>query len=150
MRIRSIALATSALVIATVLAGCASQGSTGDMPGMNHSTPSSGSSPAADAGHNSADVMFAQSMIPHHQQAVEMADMVLKKDGIDDRVRTLAENIKAAQGPEITTMTGWLKTTARSRLCCCGRASWRIISPAPSTRSSSCSAPTSNRRPRRR
>ena len=27
--------------------------------------------------HNSTDVMFAQMMIPHHQQAIDMADMAL-------------------------------------------------------------------------
>jgi uncharacterized protein (DUF305 family) len=48
-------------------------------------------------------------MIPHHQQAVEMSDMVLAKQGIDPRVTELAKQIKAAQGPEIDTMQGWLK-----------------------------------------
>ncbi|MCY1157968.1 MAG: hypothetical protein MOP51_990, partial [Citricoccus sp.] len=31
------------------------------------------------AEHNDADVMFAQMMIPHHQQAVEMSEMLLAK-----------------------------------------------------------------------
>jgi uncharacterized protein (DUF305 family) len=52
--------------------------------------------------------MFTAMMIPHHEQAVEMADMVLAKDGIDERVVTLATEIKAAQGPEIDLMTTWL------------------------------------------
>jgi len=47
-------------------------------------------------------------MIPHHQQAVEMADMILAKDGIDEGVLTLAEEIKAAQQPEIEQLQGWL------------------------------------------
>jgi uncharacterized protein (DUF305 family) len=47
-------------------------------------------------------------MIPHHQQAVEMSDMLLAKEGIDPRVVSLAEQIKAAQAPEIETMRGWL------------------------------------------
>jgi uncharacterized protein (DUF305 family) len=38
--------------------------------------------PAAEA-HNQADVMFASHMIPHHQQAIEMSDMLLAKQGID-------------------------------------------------------------------
>jgi uncharacterized protein (DUF305 family) len=58
--------------------------------------------------HNDADVTFAQGMIPHHQQAVEMSDMLLGKQGIDPAVVTLANEIKAAQGPEIETMQGWL------------------------------------------
>lgn len=52
--------------------------------------------------------MFAQHMIPHHQQAIEMSDMLLTKQGIDPRVTELAKQIKAAQGPEIEQMQGWL------------------------------------------
>lgn len=48
-------------------------------------------------------------MIPHHAQAVEMSDIVLAKDGVDPEVAQLAEEIKAAQAPEIETMTGWLE-----------------------------------------
>ena len=47
-------------------------------------------------------------MIPHHQQAIEMSDIVLAKQGIDPRVTDLATKIKAAQGPEITQMQDWL------------------------------------------
>lgn len=59
--------------------------------------------------HNDADVQFAQMMIPHHQQAVEMSDLVLQADGIDPEVTSVAEAIKAAQAPEIEMMQGWLK-----------------------------------------
>ena len=52
--------------------------------------------------------MFAQHMIPHHQQAIEMSDMLLAKEGIDPRVLDLAEEIKAAQAPEIEQMQTWL------------------------------------------
>ena len=82
------------------------------MPGMDNSTghiaPGSSSAPAA-ADRNGSDAMFAQAMIPHHAQAVEMSDMMLKKTGIDARVTALATRIKAAQAPEIEKMTGWLK-----------------------------------------
>lgn len=61
-----------------------------------------------DAPHNQADGMFAQQMVPHHRQAVEMADMLLGKGGIDPRVVALAKQIKAAQGPEIEQMQTWL------------------------------------------
>ena len=50
---------------------------------------------------NEADVTFAQLMIPHHEQAVEMSETLLAKDGIDERVRDLATQIKDAQQPEI-------------------------------------------------
>lgn len=104
------AAATAALTLASllVLAGC-SGGTTsgGSMPGMDHG--SSSAAPAQSANANEADVMFASMMIPHHKQAIEMSDTLLSKDGVDERVTTLAEQIKAAQAPEITTMEGWLK-----------------------------------------
>ncbi|PPB49554.1 DUF305 domain-containing protein [Arthrobacter pityocampae] len=68
----------------------------------------SGASETA-AAHNDADAMFAQMMIPHHQQAVEMSDMMLSKDDISPEITDLATKIKDAQGPEIETMTGWLE-----------------------------------------
>lgn len=52
--------------------------------------------------------MFTQQMIPHHQQAIEMSDMLLGKQGIDPRVLDLAKQIKAAQAPEIEQMQAWL------------------------------------------
>ena len=55
-----------------------------------------------------ADIMFAQMMIPHHEQAIEMSDIILAKDGVDPEVVELAEEIKAAQGPEIEQMESWL------------------------------------------
>ena len=66
------------------------------------------SSTASSAKFNDADVMFTQSMILHHQQAVEMAKMA-QKHASTTEVKQLADEIEAAQGPEITTMTGWLK-----------------------------------------
>src|SRR5690606_28312663 len=76
-------------------------------------TPSaavSATTPAAEnaAAHNPADVMFAQMMIPHHTQAIEMSDMLLAKQGIPESVTALANQIKAAQGPEIDQLTTWL------------------------------------------
>lgn len=58
---------------------------------------------------NAADITFARDMIAHHEQAVEMADLV---DGADasPEVNALAEQIAAAQGPEISRMNGWLDT----------------------------------------
>lgn len=60
------------------------------------------------ADHGEADVRFAQQMVPHHAQAVEMADQALDTSR-DPDVRRLAEEIRAAQDPEIETMTGWLE-----------------------------------------
>lgn len=104
------ALTTAAAVFLTgCSAGTASTGG-GSLPGMNHGSPgmSASSAPAA-ADFNAADAMFAQMMIPHHAQAVEMSDLMLTKQGIPAAVTDLATRIKAAQGPEIEKMTGWLK-----------------------------------------
>lgn len=67
-----------------------------------------GEDTAATTAYNDADVAFAQGMIPHHRQAVQMA--ALAEDRADNpEVRQLAERIEAAQAPEIATMTGWLE-----------------------------------------
>lgn len=49
--------------------------------------------------------MSAQHIIPHHQQAIQMSDIV---PGKDPRVVNLANEIKPAQGPEIQQMLTWL------------------------------------------
>ena len=101
----AVAFATLTLTAMLALGGCAVTTSGTDMPGMNH-----GDGPAAmtDAVANQADIMFATMMIPHHEQAIEMSDMLLGKNGVDPEVVALAERIKAAQRPEITQMETWL------------------------------------------
>ena len=94
-----------------LLAACGGSDSAG--PGSD--STGSGSKPSADF--NDADVAFAQGMIPHHMQAVAMADLALKNASSKD-VTALAKQIKAAQDPEIKTLNGWLsawgKTTSSS------------------------------------
>ncbi len=65
---------------------------------------------AAEAGtFNDADVTFLQSMIPHHEQAIEMAEMALDPaTSAGPQVTALAKRIEAAQDPEITQMRAWL------------------------------------------
>lgn len=110
---KTLTLSATALAAVIALAGCSTGSSSGgsSMPGMDHSSGNAmqGSSAAPAADHNGSDAMFAQAMIPHHAQAVEMSDIILKKQGIDARVTALATKIKAAQAPEIEKMTGWLK-----------------------------------------
>lgn len=122
-------LGALALAAALTLAGCSSDtagtNDSGGMGGMDHgsSTPAaapSGTAPSSAAPssaaqtpaagpHNDADITFANGMVPHHQQAVEMSDMLLAKSDANAKVRDLAEQIKAAQAPEIAQMSGWLK-----------------------------------------
>ena len=64
---------------------------------------------------NDADVMFAQMMIPHHEQAIEMSDIALDPTvGASDEVLSLARDIKAAQDPEIAQMTALLESWGQS------------------------------------
>jgi uncharacterized protein (DUF305 family) len=65
--------------------------------------------PSAATGFDAADVSFVQMMIPHHQQALEMAALAPVR-AKDPRVKALARQIAVAQRPEIATMTGLLKT----------------------------------------
>lgn len=96
-----LALGASALTLGLVLTGCSAE-----TPSTNGNTaPSTSASPLANAG----DEMFVTMMIPHHQQAIDMADIVLSKDGLDPRVGDLAQQVKDAQGPEIERMLGWLE-----------------------------------------
>lgn len=106
--LRTTLIVTAALATVVTLAACSSSESGGSMNGMNHSaTPTGGS---ATGTFNTADVMFVNGMIPHHTQAVAMADTLLKKTGIDPTVTALAVQIKGEQTPEITEMTSWLTT----------------------------------------
>jgi uncharacterized protein (DUF305 family) len=96
-------VAAAALTIGLTLAGC-STSNTGS------SDSSSSSSTSASSAHNDQDVTFTQGMLPHHQQAIKMSDMLLNKGAdVDPDVVTLAKQIKAEQAPEIKTMTGWLQ-----------------------------------------
>lgn len=85
-----------------------------DMPattGMSSPTSTDTSAtlgPPATGPHNQADVEFATNMIPHHRQAIIMAEMALTQAS-SQAVKDLAAAIKAAQAPEIATMSGWLK-----------------------------------------
>ncbi len=57
---------------------------------------------------NQADIAFMQMMVPHHAQAVEMAKLA-HRYAVDPEVRGLAARIRAAQGPEIISMSAWLE-----------------------------------------
>lgn len=62
----------------------------------------------SDSDFNDADAAFVTGMVPHHRQAVEMAQMA-DGAGASPEVQDLADRIEAAQGPEIDTMTGFLE-----------------------------------------
>ncbi|MFI0412426.1 DUF305 domain-containing protein [Actinomadura sp. 3N508] len=114
-------VAVPALTIS--LAACGDNGSgDGKDPMAGHSMPTS-ASPSASEGsrgrHNEQDVMFAQMMIPHHRQAIEMADLAVTR-AASPKVKSLAADIKKAQDPEIKQLSAWLT-------------GWRSSVPAPGT-----------------
>ncbi|MER7499768.1 DUF305 domain-containing protein [Nonomuraea pusilla] len=111
LRISSaIAAGAGALVLLTA---CGGSGGSGTAAPAGGSTPATGTDAARpSASFNDADVMFAQMMIPHHRQAVEMADLAATR-AADPEVKKLAATIKAAQDPEIETMRGWLEAWGR-------------------------------------
>lgn len=103
-------LAASALAAVLALGACGSSPeSSGSMTGMSGHGSSTSMTSSATSSSRAADVMFAQMMLPHHRQAIEMADLALTNPSTSADVKALAEQIRAAQGPEIETMNGWLR-----------------------------------------
>lgn len=64
------------------------------------------SSPQANSEYSSSDISFAEQMIPHHEQAIEISDLALLNTS-NPKVLKLAEQIKNAQSPEIALMKSW-------------------------------------------
>ncbi len=101
MPLRRLAAPTIALALAVTLAACGSDDST--------STDTAASGSVATASLNAADIEFAQGMIAHHEQAIEMAEIALDPNvGASPEVVDLATRIKGAQDPEVELITGWL------------------------------------------
>ncbi len=93
------------LIVVLALAGCGGSGGSTDAT----DEPAAAAADASSAGFNDADVEFAQAMIPHHEQAIEMAEIALDPAiGASPAIVDIAKRIKAAQDPEIKQMTGWL------------------------------------------
>jgi len=90
----SIFLALLSTGIATLPASASSHASTLKNLGMN-------------------EIMFAQGMIPHHQQAIDMSNMALK-NGASAEIKKLAKGIISAQRKEISQLKYWLTATKSS------------------------------------
>jgi uncharacterized protein (DUF305 family) len=94
--IAALAVAATALV----LPSCSTPASDGHTDHQQGSESSAASHPAD---FNADDIAFATNMIPHHQQAVQLSNMVPDRS-TDPAMIKLAADIAAAQGPEIETM----------------------------------------------
>lgn len=99
--IMTVVAAATALTVGATLGGC----------GTNDTAPSGSptSSQSVTQVHNQADISFAQSMIPHHAQAIAMSKMAVQRAS-SSQVKDLAARIQAAQQPEIDQMSRWLRT----------------------------------------
>jgi uncharacterized protein (DUF305 family) len=91
-----------ALVAALALTGCASSQNTPMSQEFSDS-----------AEFSNADIMFAQMMIPHHQQALDMSELALQL-GQSPELLDLATQIRDEQDPEIAQMRSWLATAGAS------------------------------------
>jgi len=99
--LRRLASATGAITLALSLAAC---GSDSDDP---KEKPAAVETARNGDVFNQADVAFATAMIPHHAQALQMA-LLAQDRPLPPEVRTLVEQVQAAQTPEVETMTTWL------------------------------------------
>ena len=103
------AFVAGGLAAALLLGGCGSADD-GSSAGADEAQPADVSE-----GASGVDIMFAQMMIPHHEQAVVMAELAVDRTE-DSRVLALANEIKAAQDPEIDLMDSWLEQWGVQRL----------------------------------
>lgn len=104
MRTKIVPIALAGL-LALGLGGCTpSIGSIGTTQGMTDGDNDTENTASA---FDMNDVMFAQMMIPHHEQAVELATLA-ESNTTDVTILNLAGRIKEAQQPEIDLMQSWL------------------------------------------
>ena len=101
--LRRTAAALGALTLALGLAACGSD----DDHGGHGSDPSAVQTARNGDEFNQADVDFATAMIPHHAQAVQMANLAADRP-LPDGLRTLVEDVHTTQVAEVETMVTWL------------------------------------------
>jgi uncharacterized protein (DUF305 family) len=106
MRIRSITIGLLAVGAAAggLLAGCGNAAT-----GPASAPPAASSTAGPGQQHNQADIAFLQGMIPHHDQAIAMAQLA-PTHGASPKANDLASRIQGEQGPEIAQMSGLLQS----------------------------------------
>lgn len=109
---------SAALTVAVALALTACGSDEDATPAASTAAAADATAPggtAASVELNDADVEFAQGMIVHHEQAIEMAEIALDPNvGAGAAVVDLATRVKGAQDPEVELMTGWLTAAGES------------------------------------
>jgi len=107
MTVSRMIAAMAALATALVLSACSTSPDAGDGHAGHTSVEQTPAISGEPAGFDADDVAFATNMIPHHQQAVDLAALVPRRT-TNAELTALAQRISAAQGPEITTMKAFL------------------------------------------
>ncbi len=107
---RLVSVITLVLAVGLTSAACGSDSIRGALGQNDHDMGMTDGATQMMGTGRDADVMFVQQMIPHHQQAVVMADLALDPTHqASPAVQDLAGRIKAAQTTEIADMQSWLK-----------------------------------------
>jgi uncharacterized protein (DUF305 family) len=107
MTLKRIVAVLAAAAAALLVAGCGNSPANDAHSDHASSADQEPASSAQPAGFNPDDVSFATNMIPHHQQAVALSALVPERS-TNAEVIQLAQQISAAQEPEITTMKAFL------------------------------------------
>ena len=82
---------------------------------MDHSGHGSTSEEKSSSQYSADEIMFAQMMIPHHEQAVTMSELALSNTTTAEIV-ALATAIRDAQAPEIIQMQSWIDGKSESHM----------------------------------
>jgi len=99
LRNKSSIILIIAIFSASLLSGCSSPSYEIVEPGNQESF--------SDSDYSADDIMFAQMMIPHHEQAVDMS-LLAELAASDELIKQLAREIADEQGPEIEQMKNWI------------------------------------------
>ncbi|QSR28722.1 DUF305 domain-containing protein [Nocardioides aromaticivorans] len=102
--LRRTAAALTATALALALAACGSDDGGHDGQGSDASAVQTARNGDE---FNQADVDFATAMIPHHAQAVQMANLATDRP-LPDELRTLVDGVHTTQVAEVETMVTWL------------------------------------------
>ena len=96
------------ILAASALTGLLALGLSGCVINVGDDTSGHAMTDNSDSNFGMNDIMFAQMMVPHHEQAVELAT-IAETNTQNPAILDLASRIKNAQQPEIDQMKKWIK-----------------------------------------